>query len=191
MIKIKHRVIRYLDIVFSITGLVVFSPILLPLIFVDSLTDKSILFRQERLGKNKRIFTLYKIRTMKIDTKSLPSHMVDITSVTSVGKILRKFKIDELPQLFNVLEGSMSFVGPRPCLKSQEKLIIEREKYNVFDYKPGITGLAQINCIDMSKPELLAKTDSEMMKKFDIKSYFIYIFKTVIGAGFGDRVRDK
>ena len=102
---------------------------------------------------------------------------------------MRRSKLDELPQLFNVLKGEMSLVGPRPNLSNQDDLIVEREKFNVFDVRPGITGLAQITGINMETPDLLAKTDAEMIKTMSLKNYLKYIFKTLTGKGFGDVVQ--
>ena len=97
--------------------------------------------------------------------------------------------MDELPQLWNVLKGDMSLVGPRPCLETQHELIEERSKRNVFSVRPGITGLAQVNDIDMSTPELLAETDAKMIASFSVKQYFYLIFLTLTGKGSGDRIR--
>jgi O-antigen biosynthesis protein WbqP len=105
-----------------------------------------------------------------------------------MGFILRKSKLDELPQLFNVLLGDMSFFWPRPNLFNQEELINERDSRGVYSVRPGITGLAQINKIDMSTPKLLAETDTKMIRKLTVNNYFFYIFKTLQGKGFGDRV---
>ncbi len=102
---------------------------------------------------------------------------------------LRRTKLDELPQLWNVLKGEMSLVGPRPCLLNQHELIEERVKRGVFDVRPGITGLAQVNGIDMSTPKLLAETDARMLHANSIASYFRYIVLTVAGKGAGDRIR--
>ena len=128
---------------------------------------------------DQKIFTLVKFRTMKLNTLDLGTHLVDSNSITNLGYYLRKFKLDELPQLWNVLVGNMSLVGPRPCLTNQKKLIIERKKRGVFNVKPGITGLAQISGISMNQPTLLAKTDLIMIKKIDLYFYFLIILKTI------------
>lgn len=146
-------------------------------------------FRQQRVGKNQRPFTLVKFRTMKVETAHVASHLASKSSITPLGSFLRRSKLDELPQLWNVLKGEMSLVGPRPCLYSQEELIAEREQRGVFNVRPGITGLAQINEIDMSTPELLAQTDAKMISELSSKAYFHYLLLTVVGAGSGDRVR--
>jgi len=113
---------------------------------------------------------------------------VETSAITKLGSFLRKSKLDELPQLINVFMGDMSLVGPRPNLFNQEELISERVKRGVYAVRPGITGLAQIHKIDMSTPQLLAETDAKMIKNLSVINYFFYIFKTVLGMGFGDRV---
>jgi lipopolysaccharide/colanic/teichoic acid biosynthesis glycosyltransferase len=109
-------------------------------------------------------------------------------NITKLGRVLRKTKLDELPQLINVLLGSMSFVGPRPNLYNQLDLINHRSIKGVYKVRPGITGLAQINNIDMSTPELLAKIDGEMIQDMSLVNYFKYIMKTVTGSGSGDAI---
>ena len=153
------------------------------------LESKKPIFVQIRVGKNKKPFKLLKFRTMKCNTPSLASHLINKTSLTKSGAILRSLKIDELPQLINVLSGEMSLVGPRPCLFNQSDLIKIREDYNVFSVKPGITGLSQIKGIDMSKPVKLTETDSKMITRIKQSDYFKYLFLTLYGKGLGDKVR--
>ncbi|WP_420229165.1 hybrid nucleoside-diphosphate sugar epimerase/sugar transferase [Psychrobacter sp. ER1] len=148
---------RPLDIMFSATGLVVASPLLIGATAIGYLDTGSPLFIQERVGKDQKPFKLIKFRTMKVSTESVASHLVDNTSVTKLGKVLRKTKLDELPQLINVLKGEMSLVGPRPNLFNQKDLIKARDEMRVYDVLPGITGLSQLSGIDMSTPERLAK----------------------------------
>ena len=151
MIK-KFNMVCLYDYLFSFTLLIFLSPLLL-LIYVIILLDiGSPLFIQKRVGKNKKIFNLIKFRTLKIGTPSIASHKINSRYVSNTGKILRKFKLDELPQLINVLKGEMSLVGPRPYLPIQKDLIKGRDKYNLYRFRPGITGLSQINKIDMSNP---------------------------------------
>jgi lipopolysaccharide/colanic/teichoic acid biosynthesis glycosyltransferase len=126
---------------------------------------------------------------MKLDTPSVASHLTDGSAITPVGRFLRRTKLDELPQLWNVLKGDMSLVGPRPSLFNQTELINERERLGVFDFKPGVTGLGQLNNIDMSTPCLLAETDAKMLQSLSITSYFRYILMTVAGKGAGDRIK--
>jgi len=181
-------VIRILDVLFSLSGLILGFPVLLVLYLIGLFDTGSPVFLQERVGQNKRPFTLVKFRTMSVDTASVASHLAISSSITRYGHFLRRTKLDELPQLWNVLKGEMSLVGPRPCLFSQEELIAERERRGVLNARPGITGLAQVNNIDMSMPELLAETDARMLADLNITTYFKYIFMTVAGKGSGDRV---
>jgi O-antigen biosynthesis protein WbqP len=181
--------IRILDFSFSLLGLVLGSPVLLVIYLVGLFDTGYPVFKQERVGRNKKPFILIKFRTMSVDTASVASHLASTASITKMGGFLRKTKLDELPQLLNVLRGEMSLVGPRPGLFNQEELTTAREDEGVFLVRPGITGLAQVNDIDMSTPELLAKTDAQMIKEMCLKSYFKYIFQTVLGAGAGDRVK--
>ena len=180
--------IRLLDFLFAVFGLVFVSPILLLLFLIGLFDTGSPFFRQQRLGRDQKCFTLLKFRTMRVGTASVASHLASTSSITYFGHLLRRTKLDELPQLWNVLKGDMSLVGPRPGLENQTELTAAREAYRVFEVRPGITGLSQINEIDMSTPELLAQTDSEMIRTMSITNYFKYIFFTVIGKGSGDRV---
>lgn len=181
--------IRVFDFVFSLVGLVVGFPVLLALTVVGLFDTGSPVFRQVRVGRHQKPFTLVKFRTMKVDTASVATHLASSASITRFGHFLRKTKLDELPQLWNVLKGEMSLVGPRPGLFNQEELTAERAKRGVFDVRPGITGLAQVNEIDMSTPALLAETDQKMIQSLTVVDYFKYIFMTVAGRGAGDRIR--
>lgn len=181
--------IRVFDFVFSLLGLVAGFPVLLLLTLIGFFDTGSPVFRQVRVGRHQKPFTLVKFRTMKVDTVSVATHLASSTSITRFGHFLRKTKLDELPQLWNVLKGEMSLVGPRPGLFNQEELTAERAKRGVFEVRPGITGLAQVNEIDMSTPVLLAETDQKMIQGLTVVDYFKYIFMTVAGKGAGDRVR--
>jgi lipopolysaccharide/colanic/teichoic acid biosynthesis glycosyltransferase len=180
---------RTFDLVFSFMGLLILSPIILLLLIIGLFDTGSPLFRQERVGVKQKPFQLLKFRSMHVTTKAVATHLVEVSAITKWGSFLRKSKLDELPQLFNVLVGDMSFVGPRPNLFNQEELINERDSRGVYSVRPGITGLAQINKIDMSTPQLLAETDAMMIDHLNVWYYFKYIFLTVFGKGFGDRVR--
>ena len=180
---------RLFDISFALLGLLFLWPLLWLLWVIAWFQNRSPLFKQQRVGRNQVPFILVKFRTMRPDTASVATHLTDASSVTPFGRFLRRTKLDELPQLWNVLWGEMSLVGPRPCLFNQQELIAQRTALGVFRARPGITGLAQIQGIDMSTPELLAKTDAQMLASFTSLDYFRYIFLTVLGRGSGDRVR--
>lgn len=171
--------IRFLDILISITSLVLFSPFLIVFFIIGLFDTGSPLYIQQRVGLNLKNFSLVKFRTMKIGTKSKGTHLISRSNITHVGYFLRKYKIDEIPQLFNVLAGDMSIVGPRPCLTNQKKLIRERKKRGIFKVRPGITGLAQIKGINMAEPIFLSKIDKKMIQnKMNIINYFRYIILT-------------
>ncbi len=180
--------VRIFDIIFSFFGLLFLSPIILVLLIIGLFDTGSPLFLQERVGFNQKPFNLLKFRSMHLNTQAVATHLVQISAITRWGSFLRKSKLDELPQLFNVFMGDMSFVGPRPNLFNQLELIEERRKRGVYSFRPGITGLAQIKKIDMSTPQLLAETDAKMINHLNVWYYFKYIFLTVFGKGFGDRV---
>jgi len=171
---------RFFDIFFSLLGFLLFLPFFF-IIFLICLVDTgSPLFIQKRVGMDLNGFMLVKFRTMKKNTLSRGTHLVDSSSITQFGFFLRKYKLDELPQLWNVLIGNMSLVGPRPCLFNQKKLVKERKKRGVFRVKPGITGLAQVSGITMKNPLLLAKTDLKMINKMSLYYYFYYILNTFL-----------
>ena len=188
MSELNQKILRSMDLFFSFSGLMLFFPLLLPVLVFDSIGSRTLLFKQERIGRNQKPFILIKFRTMLPGTPSIASHLSSASAVTSVGKILRRTKLDELPQLWNVLKGEMSLVGPRPCLTNQNELIQERERLGVYDIRPGITGLAQIQGIDMSNPQLLAEVDARMLTTLNLKNYFRYIFLTLMGKGLGDKI---
>lgn len=147
------------------------------------------MFVQSRVGQYKKPFKLIKFRTMHPNTKSVATHLASQSSITKFGSFLRKSKLDELPQLVNVFKADMSLVGPRPNLYNQEELIEERDKRQVYEVLPGITGLSQINEIDMSTPKELAISDQKMIESYSLKTYFYYIFATISGKGKGDRIK--
>lgn len=182
-------VIRLLDIIFSVLGLLIGLPIFCILLIIGWFDTGSPIFQQERVGRFQKPFTLVKFRTMRKDTAHVASHLASASSITPFGRFLRRTKLDELPQLWNVLKGDMSLVGPRPCLFNQHELIQERESKGVFNVRPGITGLAQINDIDMSTPKLLAETDAKMIKTLSYTNYLTYLIQTIYGKGKGDRVK--
>ncbi|WP_415775084.1 sugar transferase [Shewanella oncorhynchi] len=181
--------IRVLDFLAAFFGLLLLWPILMLVTIIGMFDTGSPIFIQTRVGRNKKPFKLIKFRTMSVETKSVASHLASNASITKLGAFLRKTKIDELPQLINVLKGEMSLVGPRPNLFNQEELIKERDALGVYGALPGVTGLAQVQNIDMSTPQLLAETDKQMIDTLNIKNYFKYILMTVTGSGSGDAVK--
>lgn len=185
----RSRLVRGLDFIFSFLGLLLTLPVMLLLLLVGLFDTGSPIFCQQRVGRYQKTFTLVKFRTMKKSTAHVASHLANRDAITPLGHFLRRSKLDELPQLWNVLKGEMSLVGPRPCLFSQQELIDERAKRGVFEVRPGITGLAQINDIDMSDPTRLAETDAQMIQQWRFADYFRFILATVAGKGMGDRVR--
>ncbi|MBZ9990504.1 sugar transferase [Mesorhizobium sp. BH1-1-5] len=156
---------RALDLAVAVPMLVVAAPVLLvAMLAIRATSAGPAIFSQVRVGQGGALFACRKLRTMYRATPSLPTHEAPAGSVTAVGKVLRATKIDELPQLWNVLRGEMSLVGPRPCLPTQAELIERRKELGVLATLPGITGLAQIRGIDMSDPRLCAETDAAYIK---------------------------
>ena len=184
--KTYLKVKRLLDIILSVIGIVVLSPLLIIISICIKLTSKGpVFFKQRRIGKNKIEFTIYKFRTMRSDTPhNMPTHMLKNANsyITKVGAVLRKTSLDELPQLYNIVKGDMSIIGPRPALWNQEDLINEREKYSANDIRPGLTGWAQVNGRDELEIHVKAKYDGEYVDKisflFDLKIFF----KTIINV---------
>ena len=181
--------IRIFDFIFSFVGIILLFPVGVIIYIIGFIDSGSPLFKQERVGQHKRPFILYKFRTMSVKAKSVATHLSNSNDVTNLGRFLRKTKLDELPQLFNVLKGEMSLVGPRPNLFNQEELLKQRELLGVYNAVPGITGLSQINEIDMSTPRELAESDAVMLKDLTLSKYFKYILLTIIGKGQGDRIK--
>lgn len=144
------------------------------------------LFRQRRVGKGGIDFEILKLRTMDVATPHLASHEVGAAAITSSGRVIRRLKIDELPQLVNVLTGAMSLVGPRPCLPSQTDVIQERARLGVSELVPGITGPAQIAGIDMSDPKRLALADADYLRPWSMTTDLLLLARTVRGEGTGD-----
>ena len=195
---------RFIDVLLSLLGLIVLSPVYL-LIFIAIKMDSkgSAIFVQKRVGKNKCIFNIYKFRSMYIDTpKNMPTHMLqEVDShITKVGKLLRKYSLDELPQIFNILKGDMSIIGPRPALWNQYDLIEERDKYGANDVRPGLTGYAQISGRDELPIDVKAKFDGEYVLNmsfwFDVKLFFATILSVikhdgVVEGGVADAKTEK
>lgn len=188
MTKAKPMV-RALDICLALAGLLATAPLVLILmIWIKASSPGPALFVQTRVGRGEKHFLCYKLRTMKAGTPSVGSHEMGRSAITPAGHILRRTKLDELPQLWNVLTGEMSLVGPRPCLPNQSALIEARRARAVFDMRPGITGLAQVRGVDMSEPVRLAELDSAWLSQESVGNYLRLILQTIAGSGRGDRV---
>lgn len=193
------KVKRIIDFCMALVATIILSPVLLILCIAIKIDSRGpILFKQKRVGIHVSYFPIFKFRTMRIDTpKDMPTHMLADPDqfITKVGKFLRKSSLDELPQLFNILKGDMSFVGPRPALWNQEDLIAEREKYGANDVLPGLTGWAQINGRDELEIPVKAKLDGVYVRRmnflFDVKCFlgtFVSVAKAdgVVEGGTGN-----
>ena len=169
---------RLIDIILSLMGILVLAiPMLIVAAAIKIDDPGPAIFKQKRVGKDKKLFWLYKFRSMKVDTPDIPTHQLTNPDqyIIKIGKFIRKTSIDELPQLFNILKGDMSVIGPRPALWNQDDLIAERDKYHANDVRPGLTGWAQINGRDELEIPVKAKLDGEYIEKlsfgFDIKCF--------------------
>ncbi len=186
----EKKILRCMDILLATLGLLAGAPLILFLSVIGWHETGSAFFLQKRVGRYQQPFVIYKFRTMRPGTVATATHLADPAAVTRFGRFLRRTKLDELPQLLNVIRGEMSLVGPRPCLYSQLELIRRRREEGVFAVRPGITGTAQLKGIDMSQPELLAATDAQMINNLSVKVYLRCLLRTVFGQGAGDRVKD-
>ena len=197
----KKGLKRIVDFLLSLLGIIVLSPLLIILVVAIKIDSKgSVIFTQKRVGKNKKLFNIYKFRTMKIDTpKEMPTHLLENPDffITKVGKFLRKTSLDELPKLFNILKGDMAVIGPRPALWNQDDLIEERDKYGANDIRPGLTGWAQINGRDELEIDYKAQLDGYYVEResfsMDVKCFFgtiVSVFKSdgVLEGGTGSKV---
>lgn len=180
---------RSFDIGASAAGMVVLSWLIVGTAVAVKVTSPGpIIFKQQRVGKNKRLFNIYKFRTMRIDTPDLPSHMIDANDwLTPIGALMRRLSLDELPQLWNIFRGDMSAVGPRPALWSQFDLIAERDLYGANNVRPGLTGWAQINGRDELSIKAKAMRDGEYVARrgllFDLRCFFGTFAKLFTGSG--------
>ena len=147
------------------------------------------IFTQNRIGLKGKQFKLYKFRTMKEGTKNMGTHFVSSSNITKLGSFLRRTKLDELPQLLNILLGDMELIGPRPGLPEQQELKDFRSKKNIYDVVPGVTGYAQVNQVDMSAPKILAEWDNRYIKMRSIIFDMSIIIQTFLGKGGGDKVK--
>lgn len=180
----------FLERVAAALGLLAVAPLLFVVAVLIRLDSPGpAFFRQERVGRRKRPFHCYKLRTMAAGTRQAGTHEIAAASVTRAGRFLRRTKLDELPQLWNIVRGEMRFVGPRPCLPSQIDLIRERETRGVYAAIPGITGLGQVRGLDMSDPVRLAECDAEYVRTRNLRLDLVIVLQTLLGGGGGDRVK--
>jgi len=186
------KIKRLVDFCLSLMGIIVLFPLFaLIVVLIKADSPGPILFKQKRVGIHKKNFKILKFRTMRIDTpKDTPTHMLDDPDkwITKVGKFLRKTSLDELPQIFNILIGQMSIIGPRPALWNQYDLIDERDKYGANDIMPGLTGWAQINGRDELPIDVKAKLDGEYVEKMGIKMDTRCFLKTITAVVKSDGV---
>lgn len=189
MLKLKKKQLKYLavkrslDILLSSGAIIILSPILALAALSVKLDSKGpVLFKQKRVGKDKKLFDIYKFRTMRTDTpKDMPTHMLCEPEqfITKTGRFLRRTSLDELPQLFNILKGQMSMIGPRPALWNQDDLVAERDKYGANDVTPGLTGWAQVNGRDELDIPVKARLDGEYVEKIGLLMDIRCFFKTI------------
>ena len=174
---------RFLDIVLSAAALLVLSPVLLIVAIAIKMDSKGpVLFKQKRVAKGKEHFQILKFRTMYADVpKDVPTHLLadPDSKITKIGRFLRKSSLDELPQIWNILVGEMSIIGPRPALWNQFDLIAERDKYGANDVRPGLTGLAQVMGRDELPIEVKAKYDGEYAQNITFANDVKIFFKTI------------
>lgn len=180
---------RFIDVTAAILVLVLGGWIMLLIALYIRIDSRGpAIFAQQRVGRFGHVFTCYKFRTMAVGTAHLATHQLTASAVTPAGRFLRRTKLDELPQVINILRNQMTFVGPRPCLPVQAELITERTDRSVLLLKPGVTGLAQVNGVDMSDPHKLAAWDSRYGAFRTLVSYVTILLRTVAGGGGGDRI---
>jgi O-antigen biosynthesis protein WbqP len=181
---------RCFDFTVACIALLAFAPVIaICIVLIRAGSRGPAILRQVRVGKDERPFVCYKLRTMYVETEIAPSHEVSSSAITPIGRHLRRLKLDELPQLWNVVKGDMSFVGPRPCLPTQIELIAARRQHGLSALLPGITGVSQVAGIDMSDPEKLAKNDAFYLADNSLAHDVRLIWRTATGAGRGDRVK--
>jgi len=190
--RVYHFFNRTMDIGFCLCTILFLSWLLVIVwIAIKINSDGPSFFRQERVGKHGNAFTCWKFRTMRVNTPQAGTHEIGQSAITPIGAFLRRTKVDELPQIWNILKNELSLVGPRPCLPVQKELVAERQKLGVLDIKGGITGLAQIRGIDMSNPVKLAKIDHEYVQLRTVLLDLKIIIATATGKGRGDNVKEK
>jgi O-antigen biosynthesis protein WbqP len=177
----RARVNRAADLALALPLLVLTSPVVAVAALAIRLTSEGpALFSQVRVGRGEISFRCRKLRTMVVGTAAGATHEIPKSAVTPIGRILRRYKIDELPQLWNVLAGEMSLIGPRPCLPQQDRLVELRRKLDVYSIRPGITGLAQVRGIDMSHPAACAAADAEYLRTATPGLDAVILLRTVL-----------
>ena len=185
---------RFIDIVLSLGAIVFLSPVLLVLAVLIKLDSKGpVLFRQKRVGKGKTHFEILKFRTMYADVpKDVPTHLLadPASKITKIGRFLRKSSLDELPQIFNILKGEMSIIGPRPALWHQFDLIAARDKYGANDVRPGLTGLAQVMGRDEPPIDIKAKYDGDYVKDISFSNDVKIFFRTIFSVASADGIKE-
>ena len=183
---------RVLDFALALLALVALSPLMLAIAAAVALTSRGpVLFRQKRVGRGKKLFTIYKFRTMRADAPDdRPTHMLEHASeyITPVGRVLRASSLDELPQLFNILKGEMSVVGPRPALWNQDDLVAARDAVGANDVRPGLTGWAQINGRDELPIPEKARLDGEYVQRMSFGFDLWCVLGTVLKVARADGV---
>ena len=183
---------RAFDLLVASASLIIASPVVLACMAAIRLSSRGpAIFRQSRLGLNETTFTCFKLRTMYEETPEAPSHETSASAVTPLGRWLRRLKFDELPQLWNVLRGDMSLVGPRPCLPAQTELIEARRAFELHRIRPGMTGVAQAGGIDMSDPQRLAEVDATYLQKMSLLTDLDILIRTFLGGPKRDGVANR
>lgn len=184
---------RVFDIFFSLLAIIVLAiPMAVIAIIIMATDGRPVVFRQERVGLGNKTFKIRKFRSMKVGTKNVATKNLANSDdcITPIGKVLRKTSLDELPQLINILEGTMSFVGPRPLIPQEEHIRKMREEKNVYSVRPGVTGLAQVNGRDMITDEQKVEWDAEYVQNHNMLMDIKILFKTVAvvfsGKGFAE-----
>ena len=186
----RHFFKRFIDILLSsLANVFLAFPMLLISLIILISDPGPVFFKQKRFGRNRKFFQILKFRTMKVDTPDVPTDQLENPEqyITKIGKLLRKTSLDELPQIFNIFVGHMSFIGPRPALWNQERLISLRAKVHANDVRPGLSGWAQINGRDDISEQKKAKLDGEYIARlsfpFDCRCFFGTFLKAFKGEG--------
>jgi lipopolysaccharide/colanic/teichoic acid biosynthesis glycosyltransferase len=187
--RVYAAISRTLDIIFALGLFVGLGWLMILLLAAIRLDSKGpAIFRQVRVGRSEQPFVLYKFRTMAVGTPEAGTHEIGVAAVTRLGRFLRRTKLDELPQAWNMLRGEVALIGPRPCLPNQIDLVAERRARAIFSLRPGLTGLAQVNGIDMRNPRELACWEANYMRIRGLLLDLRIVWQTFVGRGGGDRI---